>query len=257
MKAELQLMPEPGASAGRLQPMESLSEQAYHFIRNQILRGRYPLGAALSRRALAKEMRMSFVPISEALQRLEMDGLVESKPRVGTRVRVPTPQGILERYGLREALETQAARLCVENADDAGREEIRKMGRQLDQLYASTGGADEEFLFTVHSYHMKFHLRIAEIGGNTLLRNAIEREQVLVFNWLFDTASQRRSLPPGFHSRLAEAITGQSIELAEEAMRAHIRYGRENVLEALRPFSDGNAWRVRRGRRRRVLSATR
>jgi len=189
---------------------------------------------------------MSFVPISEALQHLEIDGLVESRPRVGTRVRIPTPQDVLERYALREALETQAARLCVENADSSEREELRRMGQQLDQLYASTANSDEEYLFFVHTYHMKFHLCIAEIGKNALLRDAIEREQVLVFNWLFDTAAQRRSLPPGFHSALAEALTGDSVEAADQAMREHIRYGRQQVLEALQLLSCDNGWRMPR-----------
>jgi DNA-binding GntR family transcriptional regulator len=239
-------MPERRISAGRSRSTESLSESAYQLIRDKILRGQYPLGAALSRRQIAKELRMSFVPISEALQHLEIDGLVESKPRVGTRVRVPTREDIIERYGLREALETQASRLCVENVDDGGRGEIQKMGHQLDQLYASSAGADEEFLYSVHTYHMRFHLRIAEIGGNILLRAAIEREQVLVFNWLFDTAAQQRSLPPHFHSELAAVLTGGSIEAADQAMRTHIRYGLGQVLDALRPIGRANGWRVPR-----------
>src|ERR1700759_220682 len=82
----------------------SLAERAYFFIREQILRGELPLGAALSRRQLAQELGMSLVPISEALQRLEGEGLVESKPRVGTRIYMPTPQDIRERYVVREAL---------------------------------------------------------------------------------------------------------------------------------------------------------
>jgi DNA-binding GntR family transcriptional regulator len=239
-------MPERRTSAGRSHSAESLSERAYQLIREKILRGQYPLGAALSRRQIAKELRMSFVPISEALQHLEIDGLVESKPRVGTRVRVPTREDIIERYGLREALETQAARLCVGNVDDGGRGEIRNIGHQLDQLYASSAGADEEFLYSVHTYHMRFHLRIAEIAGNMLLRAAIEREQVLVFNWLFDTAAQQRSLPPHFHSELAAVLTGGSIEAADQAMRTHIRYGLGQVLNALRPIAEGNGWRVPR-----------
>lgn len=243
---ELQIMPVGRTGAARSRSVQSLSQRAYQAIRDQILRGRYRLGSALSRRKLARELRMSFLPISEALQRLEIDGLVESKPRVGTRVRVPAPQDVLERYGLREALETQVARLCVENVDDSGRKELRKMGRQLDQLYAAAGGADEEFLFSVHTYHMKFHLRIAEIGGNMLLRDAIEREQVLVFNWLFDTAAQQRNLPPHFHSQLAAALAGRSVDAADQAMRAHIRYGREQVMEAIGSLTDGSQWRVRR-----------
>jgi DNA-binding GntR family transcriptional regulator len=199
---------------------------------------------------------MSFLPISEALQHLEIDGLVESKPRVGTRVRVPTRADIIERYGLREALETQAARLCVENVDDDGRGEIREMGHRLDQLFASSAGADEEFLYSVHTYHVRFHLRIAEIGGNMLLRDAIEREQVLIFNWLYDTAAHQRTLPPHFHSELAAVLTERSIETADEAMRAHIRYGLEQVLDALRPIGNENGWRVpREGGVRGVVAA--
>lgn len=190
---------------------------------------------------------MSFLPVSEAIQRLEIDGLVESKPRVGTRVRVPTREDILERYTLREALETQAARLCVENAGESGRQELLKMGFQLDQLYTSVGGADEEFLYSVHTYHMRFHLRVAEIGGNQLLRRAIEREQVLIFNWLFDTAAEQRSLPRDFHAKLAAALTGADVEAADRAMREHIRHGMDRVLEVMhRPAAADNGWRLPR-----------
>jgi DNA-binding GntR family transcriptional regulator len=225
---------------------ESLAERAYQSIRERILRGYYPLGAALSRRQLAKELRMSFLPISQALQHLEIDGLVESKPRVGTRVRVPTREDVLERYGLREALETQAARLCAENADQSNRQDLLKMGFHLDQLYASIAGGDEDFLYSVHTYHLAFHLRVAEIGGNLLLRGAIEREQVLVFNWLFDTAAQQRSLPPHFHSELAAALTGSTVEAADVAMRAHVRYGMDRILEAMHSSRTENGWRVLR-----------
>lgn len=241
--------------AGRLYATESLSDRAYELIRDKILRGQYPLGTALSRRQLAKELRMSFVPVSEALQHLELDGLVESKPRVGTRVRTPTAEEILERYGLREALETQAARLCVEHADERGRQELLKMGHHLDQLYASSAGADDEFLYSVHKYHMRFHLRAAEIGGNSLLREAIEREQVLVFNWLFDTAAKQRTLPPRFHSELAAALASPSVEDADRAMRAHIRYGMGRVLEAMDPGRLENGWRVSRKNGARGIAA--
>lgn len=225
---------------------DSLSERAYQQIRDKILRGEYPLGAALSRRTLADELGMSFLPVSEALQRLELDGFVESKPRVGTRVRVPSKQDIRERYMLREALETQAARVFVARATDEARRELVQMGKHLDQLYACCSGADDEFLYSVHSYHMGFHLRIAEASDCTLLRVAIEREQVLVFNWLFDTAAERRVLPQNFHFELAEAISGGSVEVADKKMREHIQYGLEEVLHAIESTEDKNTWRLPR-----------
>ena len=52
---------------------------------------------------------MSFLPISEAIKRLEQEGLVESRPRVGTRVRIPNAQDLRDRHIMREALEAQPA----------------------------------------------------------------------------------------------------------------------------------------------------
>src|SRR5437879_2002130 len=72
---------------------------------------------------------MSLLPVSEALQRLENDGVVESVPRVGTRVCLPTPQDIRERYEIREALESQSARLFAEKASPGGTARVAIHGR--------------------------------------------------------------------------------------------------------------------------------
>src|SRR5262252_885541 len=99
-------MPRPPSGSHTPRPTASLSEQAYVVIRERILKGEIPLGAALSRRKLAAELGMSLLPMAEALQALENDGLLESKPRVGTRVCLPNAEEIRERYEIREALES-------------------------------------------------------------------------------------------------------------------------------------------------------
>src|SRR5688572_3588299 len=76
----------------------TLAEDAYNGIRDRILRGVFPIGSSLSRRKLAEMLGMSQLPVSEALQRLESDGLVETKARAGTRVRNPTPEDIRDSY---------------------------------------------------------------------------------------------------------------------------------------------------------------
>jgi DNA-binding GntR family transcriptional regulator len=213
----------------------SLAERAYIEIRNRILKGDLPVGRSLSRRKLAGELNISVPPVSEALQRLERDGLVESRPRVGTRVRVPTRQDVEDRTLVREALESQAARLFAERATAAERKELRQMGRRIDQLYSACEEAtgDREFLFSVHSYHMKLHLRIAECARCPPLHEAIERERVLIFNWVFETAAERRTLGADFHSRLTDALTRDVPEKAALAMQRHIRHGLREVLEGL------------------------
>lgn len=238
----------PGRSSNRKRHSApiSLAELAYVEIRDRILKGELPVGMALSRRKLAAELNVSVPPVTEALQRLEHDGLVESKPRVGTRVRVPTPQDVEDRSLLREALETQAARLFVTRATREEKLELQKMGRRVDQLYtASENNSDRDFLFSVNTYHMKLHLRIAECARCLALRDAIEKEQVLIFNWLFDTAVERRSLGSDFHARLTDALASGSPEKAAAAMRQHIQRGLRDVLKALGRRENGKKkiWR--------------
>jgi len=234
-----------GASPGRT---GSLAERAYLAIRNKILKGDLAVGEALSRRKLASELGISVPPITEALQRLEREGLLESKPRVGTRVRVPTPQDVEDRSLVREALETQAARLFAERASAAEKKALQKMGREVDQLYASCETAsDKNFLFLVNTYHMSLHLRIAECSRCPVLRDAIEKEQVLIFNCVYDTAAQRGNLGSDHHARLTDVLAGGTPAQADAVMRRHIRTGLKEVLKGLELLDrKRSGWRHKR-----------
>lgn len=224
---------------------DTLARRAYRLVRERILKGVYPPGAALSRRRLADELGISLLPVAEALQRLVNEGLLESRPRVGTRVRQPDREEIRDRYTLREALESQSARLFAERATKAQRAEILRMAKRLDQYYASWERLriDSEYRLSVRRYHVRFHLRVAEIGGSPLLREAIEREQDLLFSWLSDTAAQVHPLPPRYHSELAEELCSGVPLRADAAIRAHIRYALDELLKlAFTP--NGGRWRM-------------
>jgi DNA-binding GntR family transcriptional regulator len=203
----------------------SLSERAYLLIRDKILKGDLPLGAPLSRRKLAAEFRMSFVPVSEALQRLEGEGLIESRPRVGTRVRVPGPQDLRDCYIIREALESQAARLFCEKASPSERREILAMAGKLEQMIQAAGPTDDrEGQFAIQALHLDFHMRIVECTGCTQLADLIEKNHVLIFNWFYDVAAGSR-LAPGRHRTVAEALVGDDPDAAMLAMGRHVRSG--------------------------------
>ena len=80
----------------------SLASEAYSVVRQRILSGTIGLGQVISRRKLAAELRMSFLPVSEALLRLEVEGLLESRPRAGTRVRIPSAEDVQGHYVVRK-----------------------------------------------------------------------------------------------------------------------------------------------------------
>src|SRR5262245_55583187 len=115
----------------------SLAAEAYEFVKHRILRGELSMGQVISRRKIAAELGMSFLPVSEALLRLEFEGLLESRPRAGTRVRIPSREDVRGHYVVREALEVQAARLFATAATIEDRNELQKLAATVDMLATS------------------------------------------------------------------------------------------------------------------------
>lgn len=210
----------------------SLAEQAYHAVRRMILRGELPPGTSIARRPLAEKLGMSFLPVSEALQRLEYEGLVESWPRVGTRVRIPTLQDVRGNYTIREALESQAARLFCEKASSAERQEMEKMATLVD---AEQQDSSVDF-FDFFSLHERFHRRLAECSGCPALVEAIERTNTLIRTWQYAAISDYRDMPPRYHQELIRALMSGGPEDADRAMRAHVRHGMDEVLQRMERY---------------------
>src|SRR5881394_1449578 len=114
----------------------SLAAEAYTHVRTRLLRGELVLGQVISRRKLAAELGMSFLPVSEALLRLEFEGMLESRPRAGTRVRIPTREDVKGHYLVREILEAEAARRFAAHATVSERAGLTRMAARVDALSA-------------------------------------------------------------------------------------------------------------------------
>lgn len=234
------------ATSSQASAQHGLSDKAYSIIREQILRGELRMGAVLSRRRLARELGSSLFPISEAILRLESEGLIESKPQVGTRVRVPSETDIRERFIIREALECQSSRLVAERATFEQRHELNRMAENVDALFnrQTAGDADADFSFAVQSYHLQLHMKIAEYSGCAALMDLIEKNNLLVLNWIFDLVHDT-SRPPRLHRDLLSIVTGNSADAAEMAMREHVRVGLEGTVQAIANFNSDGRWRIR------------
>src|ERR671925_2184994 len=105
----------------------SLAAEAYAIVKRRILRGELAMGQVISRRKLAVELSMSFLPVSEALLRLEFEGLLESRPRAGTRVRIPSPEDVKGHYVVREALEVEAAMRFTRVSTQIERQDLQRL----------------------------------------------------------------------------------------------------------------------------------
>lgn len=208
----------------------SLAAEAYSVVRQRILRGELVLGQSISRRKLAAELGMSFLPVSEALLRLEVEGLLESRPRAGTRVRIPSREDVVGHFTVREALEMQAAMLFTRAATAAERGELRKLAARVDAVAVQP----DRTLYTV--LHHKLHRRIAECARCPMLCDAIEKTHALASIWFCLLRQPLPDDPPRRHQDLLDALTTGRPKAAAEAMRQHIAVGLAHTLEVLTPY---------------------
>ena len=208
----------------------SLAAEAYTVVRQRILRGEIVLGQVISRRKLAAELSMSFLPVSEALLRLEFEGLLESRPRAGTRVRIPSPEDVKGHYVVREALEVQAALRFSQVATGVERAELKRLAVRVDALAAQQ---DRQMYLAVHQ---KLHARIAECARCPALLDAIEKTHALASIWFCVMRQSRPEDSKTRHQDLIDAICSGDAHRGAEAVREHIAIGMERSLEVLQPY---------------------
>lgn len=208
----------------------SLAGEAYEIVKHRILRGELVLGQVISRRKLAAELGMSFLPVSEALLRLEFEGLLESRPRAGTRVRIPSREDVRGHYIVREALEVQSAMLFAQMATAEERTELQKLAARVDAMSVQT---DRTVYLNLHE---KLHRRIAECARCPALSDAIEKTHALASTWFCVTRPSSIDPPPRGHQDLVEVLVSGDPLQAAEVMRNHVTRSMNNTMERLKPY---------------------
>ena len=221
-----------------------LADRAYFIVRNAILSGELGFGQSITRRGISEQLGMSFVPVSEALQRLEHEGFVESTPRVGTQVRKPNELDIRGHFAVREALEGHSARLFSRHATSDQQQMLISRAKEVDQEFHQLQPNRERY----SKLHERFHLFIAECLGFPTFTEVLKR-QVAIWTWLgsrlawettVNSLAHEEHPPWHWHEQLARAINCGEPEIANRAMRQHVRRGLDVVLGQFELRTEGS-----------------
>lgn len=188
---------------------------------------------------LAKELRMSRTPVREAVQQLDAEGVLEHVPRVGTVVRAPDRQVLIELYEMREALEGFAAAEAVERLASTDLEMLERICRETyklaDALRASGKPAfDEAMQARFLKLDRAFHSVFVYATGNSRIRKTIEDSHL--FSRIFGYRRRQHTLAVvarayRFHRRILRAVKRRDAEAARKLMAEHIRQSRHALLE--------------------------
>jgi len=196
------------------------------------MQGDFAPGEILSRRRIAAELGMSFLPASEAFLRLEWDGLLERRARAGTRLRIPSRHDVEGHFVMNEALEAQAAMLFVERSTAEERAALLKLAARLEARRARQHRDPLGYA----ALHQEMHMRIATCARCDALRDAIGASLALLSAWLGALEAYESGPPQGCHTELIRILTSGTPAAAAEAMRTHIRLNRQMLMQNLEPF---------------------
>ena len=208
--------------------VNTVADKAVEIIRNQILSGILISGEKLKHSVLAKEFRMSATPIREALSRLEKHKLVEHVARKGWIVRKVSKKEAKQIYEVREYIEGLNVRLVCEIANNEILNEIRKEYDVFD--YNLNNGDLNGCLIS----DMNFHKLLAIKSGNKFAFDILDdlfdlicviRRNEIDIDSLYNTQKD--------HMEIIEAIASKKPEIAEQAVRNHIRGCHEMIDQRL------------------------
>lgn len=212
----------------RVSDPESLVEQIYVEIRERIIHGTYPAGFRLRERELAEELKVSRIPLREALPKLSADGFIITYPRRGAVVRQLTLTDIEELFDLRSSMEVFAARQAARSIARGG--DPQPLVDAMAAARAATEAEDEDEIALANG---ALHEVIIDVTQNRLLKDVM-RPVIGRTRWLFRLTSNRSAGGQLLeHGELCDAILDGDIELAGAHAYAHIERGRRPSLDSL------------------------
>ncbi len=153
----------------RLQVLDSL--------RQAIISGRLAPGRRLTERELIEMTGVSRTVVREVLRQLESEGLIANIPNKGPVVRELTPDEARDLYAIRSALEGLAARLFVENADDA---KLRQLARALEVVVEAYDSGDAQQVLETKN---RFYDALVEGAGNHTLSEMLATLHARIWRW--------------------------------------------------------------------------
>jgi GntR family transcriptional regulator, vanillate catabolism transcriptional regulator len=210
-------------------------------LRELLLDGAFAPGERLSEIPLGERLGVSRTPLRLALTTLEHEGLLETHPSGGFRVRAFTVADAIDAIELRGVLEGTAARLAAERgAPPAGLATIRQHLADIDELIAGAAPSDELFEEYV-VLNGRFHGELLALAASPILERSMEHATSLPFATPNAFVRAQAELPTMLrvltvaqeqHRALVDALENREGGRAEHVAREHARLARRNLEDA-------------------------
>jgi len=207
----------------------SLRDAAYEAIKHRIITCAFKPGEYINELQLSSILKIGRTPVHQALDRLNIEGMVEVIPRKGVIVKPVSLNEVMQIIEVRLINEPQAARLAAEHASDADLVSLEDVLKRAKH-WGSVRNVEKMMLLD-----REFHLLIARAAKNDVLTELLRslHERSLRFWFISLNAPKQYERVLDEHGAILSAIQRRDPDKADAAMRAHIQSFRANVSQFL------------------------
>jgi DNA-binding GntR family transcriptional regulator len=203
----------------------TLSDQIYEYLRDEIMTGRVAPGERLDLGRLVGRLKVSKMPVKEAIARLATEGLLDVQAQRGTFVSHIDPRELAETFEVRRVLEMLAGELACGRVKKTDIERLRGLIAEMEQSIEVARHLELNF---------KFHSLIVELADNRKLAETYHRLRVPIQvagihyrseNWTERIAQEQKE-----HRAIVRALEQKDPEAVARAIGDHIKRGGASLL---------------------------
>ena len=207
----------------------TLREMALERIRNAIIEGTFEPGERLVERQLCDRLGVSRSVIREVIRHLESEGLVESIPNQGPRVRNIDRESARQIYEIRSLLEGAAAAACAKAATS---QTVASLNDALEELAVAHRAGDP--LAALHAT-TRFYEIIFRTGGHVIAWELVQRLNSRISRLRAMTLASEGRHKTGMKrmQQIQAAISAHDPAAAAEACQLHIAEAAEIAASLL------------------------
>lgn len=214
-----------------IQTKISLSEQAFHILKEEIATGKLKVGDPLPEEKISAQLGISRTPLRDALAKLENEGLIRTRSGKPAVVSGFSKEDSLNHLEMRRILEIENLERIIHKMDEGN---LRKLNDNINRQAQAVNNGHHQLYLELDS---EFHMLLTEPNDNRLFHEMVERLSRGV-DRAFLTLSNtiEFSLQDSFieHKEIVEALSVKDLSLAKEALLRHL----DNIEERFLKFYD-------------------